>query len=153
MERASVPEIVALGLGIVAASASPDALDALVVPGRAAACRIAEDELMLVCEHEVADEVAREVGTRLMGLEPDALVLATSDGWATVLLEGDDARAVFARLSRLSLPARGFVQGEVAHIPARILVEEDRIHIIVRAALGQHVRSRISAAAEVEPSR
>lgn len=133
-------------VGTVTALATPDALDALVVPGRATACRVAEDELLLVCDRDVADEVTREVATRVTVSDPDAVVVDTSDGWAAALLEGDDAELVFARLSRLRLPAGGFLQGEIAHVPAKILVEEGRIRILVAASLEEHLRSRVAAA-------
>jgi hypothetical protein len=132
-------------LGAVTACATSDALDALVVPGRATACRIADDELLLVCRPEVADEVVREVETRLTVLDPDAIVVETSDGWAAAVLEGAEARSVFALLSRLHLPDRGFVQGEVAHVPAKVLVEDGSIRILVPAAFEAHLRSRIAA--------
>jgi hypothetical protein len=132
-------------VGVVTACAAADALDALVVPGRATACRIADDELLLVCRSEVADEVVRETETRLTVLDPDALVIETADAWATSVLEGDDARSVFGLLSRLRLPDRGFVQGEVAHVPAKVLVEDGRIRIFVQAALEAHLRSRVAA--------
>jgi hypothetical protein len=131
--------------GAVAAFATSDALDALVVPGRATACRIADDELLLVCRPEVVDEVVREVETRLTVLDPDAIVVETTDGWAAAVLEGDEARSVFALLSRLHLSDRGFVQGEVAHVPAKVLVEDGSIRIFVPAAFEAHLRSRIAA--------
>ena len=137
-----------VAVGTVAALATPDALDALVVPGRATACRIAEDELLLVCDRDVAGEVAREVATRLTVADPDAVVLETSDGWAAAVLDGDDSQRVFARLSRLRLPVDGFLQGEVAHVPAKILVREGQIRILVASALEEHVRSRVAAARE-----
>jgi hypothetical protein len=74
------------------------------------------------------------------------VVVDTSDGWGGALLDGDDAELVFARLSRLRLPAGGFLQGEVAHVPAKILVEEGRIRVIVAASLEEHLRSRVAAA-------
>lgn len=132
-------------LGAVTACATSDALDALLVPGRATACRIADDELLLVCRSEVADEVVREVETRLAVLDPDAIVVETTDGWAASVLEGAEARSIFALVSRLQLPDRGFVQGEVAHVPAKVLVEDDSIRILVPAALEAHLRSRIAA--------
>lgn len=137
-------------LGAVTACATPHALDALVVPGRATACRIADDELLLVCRPDVADEVVREVETRLTVLDPDAIVVETTDGWASSVLDGDDARSVFGLLSRLRLPDRGFVQGEVAHVPAKVLVEDGGIRIIVPAALEAPLRSRIAALASPE---
>jgi hypothetical protein len=141
-----VPEDVVVGT--VTALATSDALDALVVPGRATACRVAEDELLLVCDRDVADEVAREVTTRLTVADPDAVVVDTSDGWGAAVLDGVDAEFVFARLSRLRLPAGGFLQGEVAHVPAKILVEEGRIRILVTAPLEEHLRSRVAGARE-----
>jgi hypothetical protein len=132
-------------LGAVTACATSEALDALVVPGRATACRIADDELLLVCRPDVADEVVREVETRLTVLDPGAIVVETTDGWAASMLEGDEARSVFASLSRLRLPDRGFVQGEVAHVPAKVLVVDGGIHILVPAAVEAHLRSRIAA--------
>src|SRR5206468_7504818 len=93
-ERASVTDTV----GVVTASAASDALDALVLPGRATACRLADDELMLLCDPEAADEVARETGTRLTVLDPDALVVEATDGWAVAVLDRKDGEVVFARL-------------------------------------------------------
>jgi hypothetical protein len=141
-----VPEDVVVGT--VTALATSDALDALVVPGRATACRVAEDELLLVCYRDVAEEVAREVATRLTVADPDAVVVETSDGWGAAVLDGVDAELVFARLSRLRLPAAGFLQGEVAHVPAKILVEEGRIRILVAAPLQEHLRARVAGARE-----
>jgi len=135
-------------VGVVAASADAGALDALVVPGRARACRVAEDELLLVCDPEVADEIARETGTRLTALDPDAIVLDATDGWAAIALEGRDADLLFARLSRLPLPSGGFVQGEVAHVPAKVLVDGGRLRILVATSLEHHLRSRVTAARE-----
>jgi hypothetical protein len=132
-------------VGVVSASATPESLDALVVPGRATPCRVAEDELMLLCEPAVAAEVAREVETRLTVLDPDALVLETTDGWAASVIAGAHARERLGSLSRLQLPEHGFVQGEVAHVPAKVLVETDRIRILVPAALEHHLRSRLAA--------
>jgi hypothetical protein len=137
-------------IGAVTACATSEALDALVVPGRATGYRIADDELLLVCQPEVADEVVRDVETRLTVLDPDAIVVETTDSWAASVLEGDEASSVFALLSRLHLPDRGFVQGEVAHVPAKVLVEDGGIRILVPAALEAHLRSRIAALTSLE---
>jgi hypothetical protein len=143
MRSGSVREVA--DVGAVSACATREALDALLVPGRATVCRLADDELLLVCDPAVAHEVAREVETRLTVLDPDALVLDASDGWAGLLLVGGDAERVFALLSRLPLPEHGFVQGEVCHVPAKVLVEDGGIRILVAAALGDHLRSRVGA--------
>lgn len=137
-------------VGAVSACATREALDALLVPGRATACRLADDELLLVCDPAEADEVAREVETRLSVLDPDALVLDASDGWGGLLLDSEDAGHAFARLSRLPLPEHGFVQGEVCHVPAKVLVADGGIRILVAAALGDHLRSRVEAIVDPE---
>jgi hypothetical protein len=137
-------EIGTEGVGVVSVSATSGSLDALVVPGRATACRVADDELLLLSERAVANEIAREVETRLTVLDPDALVLDTTEGWAASVIEGDDARAIFGSLSRLRLPERGFLQGEVTHVPAKVLVEVDRILILVPAAFEHHLHSRLA---------
>ena len=70
----SVRELARALVGVVTASAEAGALDLLLVPGRALACRVVDDELLLLCAQPVTDEVAREVATRLAALDPDALV-------------------------------------------------------------------------------
>jgi len=138
-------------VGVVTACAGANALDALVVPGRATPCRIAEDELLLICEPDLAREIAREVETRLTVVDGDALVRDTTDAWAAVAIDDAHAGRTFARLSRLPLPDRGFLQGEVAHVPAKVLVDGDGVLVLVPSALEDHVRSRVAAAGEDIP--
>jgi hypothetical protein len=147
-----VPERDRVSVGVVTACAAADALDVLVVPGRAKPCRVAEDELLLICEPDLAPEIAREVGTRLGVVDPHALVGDTTDGWTAVSLGRDHGDATFARLSRLRLPDRGFLQGEVAHVPAKVLVGPDDILVLVASALEHHVRTRVAAAEDRERS-
>ncbi len=78
-------------------------------------------------------------------LDPDAVVLDVSDGWAVHTLEGPDAREAFSRLSELDLPDAGFVQGEAARIGIRVLVEGDRLDLLVPSALAAHLHERIEA--------
>jgi hypothetical protein len=143
-----VAEVSRVPLGVVTACAAADALDALVVPGRATACRVAEDETLFVCDPDVVGEITREVETRLTVVDADAVVLDTTDGWAAVRIDGADAPGVLATLSRLRLPARGFAQGEVAHVAAKILVDDGGIAILTPAATAHHVRTRIDRAVE-----
>ena len=49
-----------------------------------------------------------------------------------------------------SCPHEGWVQGEVARAAAKVIVERDRLTVLVPAMLGAHVEERIRAdAAEV----
>jgi len=140
-----VPEVAPTRIGVVSASATAEALDALVVPGRAIACRVAADELLLLCAPDVSEEVARETGTRLTVLDPDALVVDSTDGWSSIELEGDGARMAFSRLSSLELPDAGFVQGEVVHVPAKVVVDRDRVRILVSSMWERHLHDRVAA--------
>ena len=77
--------------------------------------------------------------------DPAAVVLDVTDGWTVLTLSGDRVRDAFAQLSALRLPDDGFVQGDVARVPARVLVEPDGLRILVPAMWGDQLRSRILA--------
>jgi hypothetical protein len=127
-----VLEVVASSTSLVGVYGEPGALDALdALDG---VYRIAPDEAMVVGEPDM-------IATTLT--DPHAVVLDVTDGWAVLTLSGDGVRAGFARLSALRLPDEGFVQGDVARVPARVIVERDRLRIFVPAMWVEHVRSRI----------
>ena len=139
-------EITRTPVGVVTASAAARALDGLVVPGRAFGCRTADDELVLLSVPQVTDEVVREVSTRLAALDPDALVIDTTDGWAAVTVAGAGARASFGLLSRLELPHHGFTQGEVAHIPAKVIADDEQVLILAPSMWEAHLHDRVTEA-------
>jgi hypothetical protein len=141
-----VLEITRTLVGVVTTSAAASALDGLVVPGRAFGCRTADDELMLLSVPQVTDEVVREVSTRLAALDPDALVIDTTDGWAAVTVGGDSARASFGLLSRLELPRHGFTQGEVGHIPAKVVAHGEQVLIFAPSMWEAHLHDRMTKA-------
>lgn len=137
-------ELTRPGLSVVLCGASPDALDALVPPGHGArTCRTAPDEALSVCPAEVAADVARELEDRVAALDDDAVVLDVSDGWTAWRLTGPDSRDAFAYASRLALPDEGFVQGSVAHVAAKVVVEADALTVLVPAYWHDHVRERL----------
>lgn len=143
-----MPEIAAAAVGVVTACAAAQALDALVVPGRATAFRTAEDEMLFVCDQDVSGEVTREIETRLTVVDADAVVLDTTDGWIALRIDGDDAGPMFSSVSRLRLPDRGFVQGDVARVPAKVLADDGGILVLAPSAIEHHLRTRIARAAE-----
>jgi hypothetical protein len=146
-----VPEIRDVAVGVVTACATAEALDALVVPGRATPCRIADDEVFFVCDPDLAGEVTRELQTRLTVVDADAIVLDTTDGWTAVRIGGDDRVRAFASRSRLRVPDRGFVQGDVAHVPAKVVADEGGILVLAPSVFEHHLRSRLARAAEETP--
>lgn len=111
---------------------------AIRAPG---AGRVAFDEVM------VRGSIAEDLRDAIRRVDPDALIRETTEGWAEVAIEGSDARDVFARVSALALPdGRGYVQGDVARVAARVFVGEDGIRVLVPAYWESHMRRRLEAA-------
>ena len=119
--------------------ANEEACDlAMRAPG---AGRVATDEVIV--RGPVAEDIRRAVRT----IDRDALIREATEGWAEVVVDGDHARDVFARLSELPLPdAPGYVQGDVARVAARVFVGEDSIRVLVPAYWESHLRDRIGEA-------
>lgn len=110
----------------------PEALDALATSADVHACRVAADELFLV--GQAADvEVA------------GGLAVEETGAWAEWTLSGPDAAEAVARLS--ALPAGpGFLQGEVAGVPAKAIIGDGEIHLLVPASVAHHVEERVLVA-------
>jgi hypothetical protein len=108
---------------------------AMRAPG---AGRVAPDEVIV--RGAIAEDIRRAVRT----VDPDALIREATEGWAEIVMDGLDARDVFARLSELRLPdGPGYVQGDVARVAARVFVEEDEIRVLVPAYWEAHLRRRV----------
>jgi sarcosine oxidase gamma subunit len=138
-----VPELRAVERSVVLCQASTEALDALVAPGHGSrSCRTAPDEVMIVADRGREADVEHEVADRIAAFDEDAIVLDVTDGWTAWSLTGGDAREAFAYLSSLELPADGFVQGDVARVPAKVLVEPDGLVLLVPSFWGAHLRER-----------
>lgn len=121
--------------------ATDEACDiAMRAPG---AGRVAADEVM------VTEPIPEDIRRAVAKVDADAMIRDAAEGWAEVVLDGGDARDVFARLSELELPATGFVQGDVARVAARVFVREQRIVLFVPAYWEAHLRRRV----EVERTR
>jgi hypothetical protein len=108
---------------------------AMRAPG---AGRVASDEVIV--RGPIAEDIRRAVRI----VDPDALIREATEGWAEIVIDGGDPRAVFARLSELQLPdGPDYVQGDVARVAARVFVEEDVIRVLVPAYWESHLRRRI----------
>ena len=104
-----------------------EALDVLAAEG-ALACRVAADELMLVSLVGPLDP--GPPAARLSGV--GGLVVDQSDafvGWTLGAAARPTRRSPASRRSSSPEPA-GFVQGAVGGIPAKAIVEDDRIHVL-----------------------
>jgi len=138
-----VLELSATRASVIGCYAAPEALEALATIENATSCRVAPDEVMLIVEPGSAEELVRTAADLTTGTDPDAVALDTTDGWAIWTLAGDATRGTFACLSAVALPAEGFVQGSVAHVPVKVVVLPDRLHLLVPSMWHEHLRERI----------
>ena len=116
--------------------ATEDACDvAMRAPG---AGRVAPDEVF------VAGPLAPDLRAAVERVDPDAVIRDARDGWEEVVLDPEDARAVWPGLSPLTLPdAPGYVQGDVAGFPVRAIVKQETVSLFVRPPVAFHLRRRI----------
>jgi hypothetical protein len=139
-----VLEVERADAAILLCLAREEALDALRPQGESLRCRVAADELLLVYLGGSPNVAGAQAA-----LEPGGgLVLDHTDAFAVWTLAGDDAGEAFARLSAIELPSErpAFVQGAVAGVAAKVVVEVGRIHVLVSSALVHHLRERVRAA-------
>ena len=103
--------------------------------------RVAADEVM------VRGPIAGDLRTAIHTVDPDALIREATEGWVEGVIDGADARDVFASVSELRLPdGPGYVQGDVARVAARVFVEADGIRVLVPAPWESYLRRRIDDA-------
>lgn len=138
---------------IIHCFAEPDVLDTLPLPENAMAFRIARGELICLGAHTDGPIIFTALSALLRDLDPHALVLDRSDAWAVVTLSGSERAKAFARLCTSPLPqAPGFLQGAIGTVPAKAVVVEGRIYLMVSSNLGHHIRERIlEACADLAP--
>jgi hypothetical protein len=131
-----VAELSTSAPAVTAILASAEACERVsALPG---ACPISPVEVAIVGDASIT--ALRHAVERI---DPDALVRDVSDGWVLHTLLGSGARDAFARLSELELPVSGTVQGAVARIGVRVLVEGDRVDMLVPSMLAAHLLERI----------
>jgi hypothetical protein len=115
--------------------AAEEACDlAMRAPG---AGRVATDEVI------VRGSIAEDLQAAVRTIDADAVIRECSEGWSEIVLSGAHARSTFARVSDLPLPDGGYVQGDVARVAARVFVEEDVLHVFVRASWGSYLARKI----------
>jgi len=141
--RSFVLEFSVTPVSVVQVFAEAAALDALS-PAGATRCRVATDEAMFVREAGAGQALLRDAQAVTAG-DADALIVDGSDGWAVWTLSGDRLPCALERLSHLEIDAdvNGFTQGDVAHIPARIVVDHGRVHLFVAAMWADYLHQQI----------
>lgn len=130
--------------GVVRCLAAAGVLERFpVIPG-AIRCRVAPDELLLLVPVRPPEEVVEEA---VAALGENGLVLDQSGGWTVWTLTGAEKEEALARLSAVP-PRGGFLQGRIADVPAKAVVLDNRVHILVAASHGAYVEERIRAACQ-----
>lgn len=119
-----------------AVHATEEACDlAMRAPG---AGRVASDEVT------VRGPIAEDLRGAVRTVDPHAVIRDAAEGWDEIVLDGEDARDVFARLSDLRLPdAPGYVQGDVARVATRVFVDRAGIHLLVPGPSGPYLRRQV----------
>jgi hypothetical protein len=124
---------------VVECGAEASALDELAVP-EARVLRVARDQAMLVGDGD-DDGALVDVARRSLGAR--ALVEDSTDGWTAWVLRGDDVLRAFSFLSRLEPPREGFIQGDVARVPVKVISSPGRLELLVPSMWSEHLRDRI----------
>ena len=133
---------------VIQCMARAGALDAFQLPSPSGSYRVAPDELLVVGSGtgrtDLIDAASRTLGRD----DPGSLVVDMSDGWSIVSVHGPACDAVLARLSAVKPAATrpAFLQAAIADVPARAIVLDDSVHILVESTVTHHVRARILAA-------
>jgi hypothetical protein len=142
-----VLELARTNASVITCMGTGDAVEAGVALGRAYAVRIAPDEVMLLDAPERATALHAETTEAIGAIDPDALVVDASDGWATWTLRGDveDLDRAMARLTALELPGDGQLQGDVARVPVKLVVAPGCVHLLVPSVWEAYLRERILA--------
>jgi sarcosine oxidase gamma subunit len=138
-----VLELVEVRVGVVTCVANPAACDAIPAPDDRRTLRLAPDEVMVLSPPELAIPFTALVVDAATTVDPHATAIVATDGWTAWGLRGDQVDAAFARLSALQLPNDGFVQGDVAGVPAKVVSVPDGIDVLVPSMFGAYLREAI----------
>ncbi len=129
----------------VSCMAAPEALDAVHAAKTETLVRVAPDELLLIGALGSGPKVAAAAAKAIRAADDDALVTDVTDGWIVWTLGGSDAHDAFERLSMLHLPGAGVVQGDVARLPVKVVVDGEHLHLAVPSSWAAYLRERIVA--------
>jgi hypothetical protein len=134
-----VVELRSVAATVVTCLAEAAALEAAASGWPGVALRVAPDEALLL---GVVGEDPAPAAEAALALDADALVEDATEGWSIWRLEGDGATQAFARISQIPAPS-GFAQGDVAHVPAKVVGAEGFVDVLVPAMSREAVRDRI----------
>jgi hypothetical protein len=138
-----VLELVHSRAAVIGCHAEPPLLDAVSPPVDSFACRVAEDELLLVGPAGLAAELLSHAGSVVD--EDAGIVVDQTDGWAVFALGGGAAGEAWQRLAQVPLPSArpAFVQCSLAHLPGKAIVLADVVYLLVPSPAAHHLRERV----------
>lgn len=124
--------------------AEPNVLETLRAPEGAMVFRIARGELVCIADPTAGAAVLAALSSEIESVDVHALLLDRSNSWAVFTLSGSHRADAFARLCTTPLPpAPALLQGAIGAVPAKAVILNDRIHLMVSSNLGHHLRQRI----------
>jgi hypothetical protein len=129
-----VLEFVPTAFVVTGCFGSAPALDRIATRGEAA-LRVALDELLLLGELRTSD---------LAG--DDLLVVDLTSAFAAYTLRGTEVHEAFCRLSAIPLKDEGTLQGLVAGVPAKVLVRDHELLLLVSSVVSHYVENRVRTA-------
>jgi hypothetical protein len=144
-----VLELQSVRTNVVGCYARPAALDTLLTGFEGRMVRVAPNELLVLSNRSHLGELEKELGA----LDSTSVVLDLSSSFAVWSLRGDDRYEAFCRLSELNLDGVPKVaQGLVAGLPAKVLIQDGELVVLVSSAVRHHVRERVlNACADLAP--
>lgn len=121
------------------------AWSALTPRTSAAVYPIASDERWIVGPARMSDQLLAWANDQVKTIGPTAYAVDVTDAWTAWTVAGAAADEVWARLSENPVPPGrpAFVQGAVAMVPAKAIVQEGAIHFFVPAPVGHYLPQRI----------
>lgn len=119
-----------------------------VRPRLGAVCQIAPDERWVVGPARFAGELVAWARERAQAIGAPAFAIDVTDAWTVWSVSGIGIDELWARLSENPVPPGrpAFVQGAVASMPAKAIVQDGCVHFFVPSPLGHHLPQRIQEA-------
>ena len=142
-------ELAALKVDVVACLGRAADLERLAVEDTVK-MRTAPDEVLLLGPPGRAAGVIAEATSAMGG---GALVVDQTDAYSGWTISGSDAFELFARLSAIPLERdrAAVLQGLVAKVPAKVLVTNSHLQLLVASNLAHHIQERVlSVGADLE---